>query len=390
MKQTVLIGSPSRTLLIFFLLLNYFISAFPADAVKNKEPAVKQSVSTSRQQEATCDVPGISSSFCEATKEALKNGSCEKFNFDEENLCKQFKAAFHINSCEGIVDHFGHCQAMLNFKSDSCENFSGEGSEKEHEYIICNALKFGLLHGQCASLEVKETKHANINQAEVAGICAGYQSFWGHESSTDVSLLEDLRLKIKSVSETLFKKFKILNGYFTFEKISEFWHNLGLKLNNERPSVAELLTKTSSFSLKPEYHRFDKKNRVPYLSERERQPFEARIDGKIFVAGSFNKRNPLLATGFFIYILGNDGKFYLIPHVLEGDPYYHSSIYGEAAIKAAGELIVKEGKIEGINYRSGHYKPDKNSVLLLVSHLILKGYQFKDWDIFIASYAFWD
>src|SRR5690242_9990159 len=87
---------------------------------------------------ANCDIPGISQSFCESTLAAFKGDSCDIFpDFSsEKSLCKEFQTAIRQENCSGIFDYFGHCKAMLSFRTSSCESIQDITS---HQSIICNA-----------------------------------------------------------------------------------------------------------------------------------------------------------------------------------------------------------------------------------------------------------
>jgi hypothetical protein len=116
--------------------------------------------------------------------------------------------------------------------------------------------------------------------------------------------------------------------------------------------------------------------------------FEASVnEGKVLVTDS--KGNRIAANGLYLYVLGKDGKFYLIKSRLDGKPYYHSSIYGGEEIKAAGELKARDGIIKSMNYQSGHYKPLKGSILLVLNFLILQGYQYRDFSTQVIDKPLW-
>ena len=193
------------------------------------------------------------------------------------------------------------------------------------------------------------------------------------------------------------------NGYLLSENIFEYSKELGLALENI--SIQNFLEKAPSFKLENDYAKFDRRNHVPYLSEKHKSIFEASIEGGVILISKVAKlsersiehgyfankldlfmeeieedtsRKP--ADGAYLYVLGEDGRFYLISKRLDGKPFCHSSIYGYTPIKAAGELEAKKGKITYINSDSGHYKPSRRSPLLLLNFLVLSGYIYDEYE----------
>lgn len=62
-------------------------------------------------------------------------------------------------------------------------------------------------------------------------------------------------------------------------------------------------------------------------------------------------------AGIAAFVVGLDGTVYLFNHLNKTDQIAHSSFVGKFA-KAAGELIVVEGKITLVHAHSGHFRPN--------------------------------
>lgn len=72
--------------------------------------------------------------------------------------------------------------------------------------------------------------------------------------------------------------------------------------------------------------------------------------------------------GWAIFVLSPEGKLYSHKHV-EG-VFHHSSFLSGAAVLAAGEMLVNDGKIRIINAKSGHYMPLPENMASFVKQLV--------------------
>ncbi len=115
---------------------------------------------------------------------------------------------------------------------------------------------------------------------------------------------------------------------------------------------------------------------VTYLeSEPERRPREVSINGQWQDAfGDILSTEEEIAidapgdgTGWAIFVLSPDGKFYVDTHK-EGE-YHHSSALAGIPIKGAGAIKVIGGTLQGISDKSGHYKPTAHQMYTTIKQL---------------------
>lgn len=76
--------------------------------------------------------------------------------------------------------------------------------------------------------------------------------------------------------------------------------------------------------------------------------------------------------GFVIYVMDEEGRFFVS---LKAAPhrFHHSSLLAGRPVAAAGEMIVFNGVIFGLNNRSGHYRPPPIVLERVVSVLTRAG-----------------
>jgi len=115
---------------------------------------------------------------------------------------------------------------------------------------------------------------------------------------------------------------------------------------------------------------------VAYLDEKTRPSY--RVDfraGQAFYQGKLldttKMRTVFSGQGFGIWVLDPAGNFYAANHVL--GQMHHSSFLSGGDIKAGGELKVKNGRIEFLSGKSGHYKPEMANLLGTLSVLQFQG-----------------
>lgn len=91
---------------------------------------------------------------------------------------------------------------------------------------------------------------------------------------------------------------------------------------------------------------FDVKNRVPYLSAEKQAAFKVKIvDGIVYDARG------RVMDGHFGYVMDASGDIY----VFRSGRLRHSSIVAGGPVAGAGEITIREGRVEDVDSDSGHY-----------------------------------
>ena len=103
--------------------------------------------------------------------------------------------------------------------------------------------------------------------------------------------------------------------------------------------------------------------RIKYFSEKERIEFEIFIDddgrlrnwkGEIFSTVALKTISG--GKGNAIFVMTTDGRIFIGP---QSHGYiHHSSFVSGGAVAAAGEIVVRAGRVSMINAKSGHYFPE--------------------------------
>lgn len=75
--------------------------------------------------------------------------------------------------------------------------------------------------------------------------------------------------------------------------------------------------------------------------------------------------------GWAIYVMDQAGTLYAGSHIV--GYFHHSTFLAGAPTRAAGELIVTNGKVQVLTGKSGHYKPSEEEVLSAVNVLLGAG-----------------
>lgn len=75
-------------------------------------------------------------------------------------------------------------------------------------------------------------------------------------------------------------------------------------------------------------------------------------DGEPYHTGQ--KKTEFSGPGWAIYVVGFDGVFYSESHAV--NRFHHSSFFGGAPVKAAGELAVDAGRLVALTNKTGHYR----------------------------------
>lgn len=101
---------------------------------------------------------------------------------------------------------------------------------------------------------------------------------------------------------------------------------------------------------------------VQYLEPDERKVYilTAR-DGLLYDASGalFDTTASVTAhntAGFAVFVMAEDGTIYA-SNYHERYVFHHSSFLGGGPVASAGEIRVKEGRVEALTNKSGHYKP---------------------------------
>jgi hypothetical protein len=169
----------------------------------------------------------------------------------------------------------------------------------------------------------------------------------------------------------------VLSGSdITSDSILKYLSSLNLSPNS--CSAQEIIQQAPLQRLREKYIKYG--DGVRYFTESEFKKFEGEVkDGMITWKHTGEKIN-----GKYIYVLGTDGKFYIIERIRDradryriSYSYHHSSPYQKAPILAAGEIEIKYGEIRFINNASGHFFPKPESIKIFLNFLIKKGYKVK-------------
>lgn len=114
---------------------------------------------------------------------------------------------------------------------------------------------------------------------------------------------------------------------------------------------------------------------VHYLDDIERQDYKLHVDdegllrdadGDLFdtsAGKSVHSTDPRA-----IFVMDQQGNLFASNHQAVGH-FHHSSFLGGHPVGAAGELGVKDGKVQLISNNSGHYQPSKTATYDFIKHL---------------------
>jgi len=117
---------------------------------------------------------------------------------------------------------------------------------------------------------------------------------------------------------------------------------------------------------------------VRYLkTEAERQPYLLTFERGLLRDHNGDaydtSRETTVASGkgWAIFVVDERDNFYAGTHLL--GVFHHSSFLGGAPTRAAGELVVEQGKLMAITSKSGHYKPGPGEMLRALTALVGQG-----------------
>lgn len=119
---------------------------------------------------------------------------------------------------------------------------------------------------------------------------------------------------------------------------------------------------------------------VTYLDDAARDMFRVTIqDGLVYDARGnlFDTQNGVSAfgagnSGRAIFVMDEHGNLYASTYQALGK-FHHSSFFSGGEVAAAGELIVRDGRIEFVTDRSGHYMPGRSRTEQMLDQLASQG-----------------
>lgn len=111
---------------------------------------------------------------------------------------------------------------------------------------------------------------------------------------------------------------------------------------------------------------------VRYLDEAQRQEYKMHVDDDGLLRTDdgrlFDTTNGYGHDGRGIFVMDKHGDIFASKFPIVGH-FHHSSFLGGEPVGAAGELGVKDGKVQLISNISGHYQPTKTSTYDFIKHL---------------------
>lgn len=188
---------------------------------------------------------------------------------------------------------------------------------------------------------------------------------------------------------------KLIPIYGGLKIISKGFSSIKQRLTSERKrnigerefrgTTGRTYNETSSL---PEFYWGEEKGKVfgtnvEYLSKKDRAPYEVLVgkDGKLVdvMGDPIDTSNAKIIGGkaVGIYVMAPNGKIYLSKSQAVGK-FHHSSFLAGDDVAVAGELIIKDGVLKGINRHSGHYRPEKAQLRQIMQELKGRGADLKD------------
>ena len=106
---------------------------------------------------------------------------------------------------------------------------------------------------------------------------------------------------------------------------------------------------------------------VTFLKAEERPDYIAHMEMKGDEVVIYDARNQPLKDGLYITVLGPDNEFY----VAEKNPgkFQHSTFFGGEPVISAGKFIIENGVLKYFHATSGHYKPEKLQIFLVLDRM---------------------
>ncbi len=106
--------------------------------------------------------------------------------------------------------------------------------------------------------------------------------------------------------------------------------------------------------------------RVTYLDESERQIYKVTVINGLFqdhmgnIFDTATLQTNFSGKGWGIFVLSQTHELYVASHKIA--ELHHSSLSNGAPVLAAGEIAINQGKLVSMSPKSGHYKPDYDSI----------------------------
>lgn len=127
---------------------------------------------------------------------------------------------------------------------------------------------------------------------------------------------------------------------------------------------------------------------VEYLDEVKREELRITIRdgllydarGMLFDTADGRSAHNVDSDGRAIFVMDEHGNLYASLEQRLGY-FHHSSFFGGNPVAAAGELIVKDGRIELVTDHSGHYQPGRAQTQQLLDQLASQGVTVDLWNI---------
>ena len=125
----------------------------------------------------------------------------------------------------------------------------------------------------------------------------------------------------------------------------------------------------------------EKLKKVTYCNKKERAEylvsFEKDDNGNIILTknnkpyDTKEERTEFSGNGVAIFVVGSDQKLYCGTH--DHGKFHHSSFLSGASVLCAGEIIIKDGKVEAFTSKTGHYQSGRQEVINFVKFLKEQG-----------------
>lgn len=123
--------------------------------------------------------------------------------------------------------------------------------------------------------------------------------------------------------------------------------------------------------------------KVIYMNSKERKKFELGVhEGRLYTEkhGYLKDSDDKIC---YIYVVSPENKLYV--GIYQRGKMNHSSFLSGGAVKAAGELLIKDGVLIGITDKSGHYQPTPEMVVEGLKALKAYGANLRDVAIYFNS-----
>lgn len=130
---------------------------------------------------------------------------------------------------------------------------------------------------------------------------------------------------------------------------------------------------------------------VTYLSKQKKRNQYMLLpkDGRLYQSGKLfdttGMETAASGSGYAIFVVSTAGAFYSDSHVI--GKFHHSTFLAGGAVRAAGEIKVKQGVLRKITRKTGHYRADREHLLYALNQLVRRGVdigQAEVWDFAVG------